>query len=626
LDPDDDLPIFRPRIGKRSGRRSRGRTRSLRNELLSRIALHGGMRRPAAAGSLRAEAHRPDARRVVVKARIVRLTARGAKAAAMHLRYIERDGVEKDGSKGVMYGPDGRVRRQTFEQPRLGEEHQFRLIVSPEDANELDLTAFVRRLMARIEQDQGRKVEWAAVNHYDTDNPHAHVVVRGIARDGDELRFERSYIGSGMRWRAQEIATEELGPRHEFEIRRARAREITQDRFTSLDRELERLAKDGRLELRSPKRPTRVDPSILLSRLEHLEAMDLAERLSPNAWSLSKDWQKRLRDLGARGDIIKQIHDAVRGDSSRYRIVRAGEPILTGLHAREEPEPLVGRVASKGLSDEMKGIFYAVLETPDGFAYHVPIGAKTAESIRPGELVLFGTRPELVVRPVDRRIAEIARDAGGVYALHPADEDGDRARAARRLRELEREGLVAPHGPDRWRVPADLIEKLESRPRTDPPRDRLWLKTLPLTLEEAPSRRGPVWLDQVTGDGLAPWGFGADVRRALGRRRDALRGLGIAPDDPRKNAKLREIERLAVGERMATQTGQQFLAKTPERFRGRVQAGPEAALYLVVTDGSRFVLVPSSLELRALATKTIALSRDAQGRLTIRADDRDRGR
>ena len=77
---------------------------------------------------------------------------------------------------------------------------------------------------------------------------------------------------------------------------------------------------------------------------------------------------------------------------------------------------------------------------------------------------------------------------------------------------------------------------------------------------------------------------------------------------------------------MAAQIGQQFLAKTPERFRGRLQAGPEAAPYVVVTDGSRFVLVPSSLELRALATKTIALSRDAQGRLTIGADDRDRGR
>ena len=143
----DDLPGFRPRFGKRPGRGSQERPRTFRNQVLARLALVGGRRR-AAAGALRAEAHRPDARRVVVKARVVRLTASGAKAAALHLRYIERDGV--DGSKGVLYGPEGPVRRQTFEQPRLGEQHQFRLIVSPEDAGELDLTAYVKRLMARI--------------------------------------------------------------------------------------------------------------------------------------------------------------------------------------------------------------------------------------------------------------------------------------------------------------------------------------------------------------------------------------------------------------------------------------------------------------------------------------------
>ncbi|MGO9834118.1 MAG: DUF3363 domain-containing protein, partial [Polyangiaceae bacterium] len=532
---------------------------------------------------------------MVVKARVVRLTAYGAKAAAMHLRYIERDGVEKDGSKGALYGPDGPVRRRTFEEPRLGEPHQFRFIVSPEDAGELDLTAYVRRLMTQIERDLGRKVEWAAVNHYDTGHPHAHIVVRGVDRDGRELRFDRSYIASGMRWRAQEIATQELGPRHEFEIRRAHAREITQDRFTSLDRELERLAKDGRLELRTPKPRTRVDPSTLCSRLEHLEAMGLAERLSSNAWSFSEDWQKALRDLGTRNDILKQIHEVVRGDSSRYRIVRAGEPLLTHVNAGQDE--LVGRVAGKGLSDEMRGAFYAVIEAPNGFAYHVPLDAKAAEAVAPGDLVLFGTRPELAVRPLDRRIAETARDAGGVYALDRTAEEGDRARVARRLRELEREGFVTAKGPERWTVPADLIQRLESRPREEPPRERLWVQKLPLSLDETPGHRGPVWLDQVDGAVLARWGFGADVRRALEQRRDSLRLLGIAPDDPRREAKLREVERQAVGEGMAARTRQAFLAKTPDRFHGRVQAGPEGAPYAVISDGARFVLVPASREL-----------------------------
>jgi type IV secretory pathway VirD2 relaxase len=602
LDPDDDLPIFRPRIGKRAGRGVRARGGSLLQQVLARVSLYGGVRRRASTGSLRAEAHRTDARRVVVKARVVRLTAYGAKAAAMHLRYIERDGVEKDGSKGALYGPDGPVRRRTFEEPRFREKHQFRLIVSPEDAGELDLTAYVRRLMSQIERDLGRKVEWAAVNHYDTGHPHAHIVVRGVDRDGHELRFDRSYIASGMRWRAQEIATQELGPRHEFEIRRAHAREITQERFTSLDRELERLTKDGRLELRSPKPRTRMDPSTLCSRLEHLEAMGLAERLSSNAWSFSEGWQKDLRDLGTRNDIIKQIHEVVRGDSSRYRIVRVGEPLLTHVDAGQDK--LVGRVAGKGLSDEEKGTYYAVIEAPNGFAYHVPLDAKEAERVAAGDLVFFGTRPELAVRPMDRRIDETARQVRGVYALDRAVDEGDRARVARRLGELEREGLVKAEGRGRWTVPADFIQRLESRPRTEPPRERLWVEKLPLSLEQTPSHRGPVWLDQVDEATLARWGFGADVARAVRERRVALRALGIAPEDPRRDAKLREVERQAVGEGMAAQTRQEFLAKTPDRFRGSVQVGPAGAPYAVVSDGARFVLVPASQEIRGMAGKT----------------------
>jgi type IV secretory pathway VirD2 relaxase len=496
--------------------------------------------------------------------------------------------------------------------------------VSPEDASDLELTVFVRRLMSRIEDDLGRKVEWAAVNHYDTGHPHAHIVVRGIARDGHELRFDRSYIASGMRWRAQEIATQELGPRHEFEIRRAHAREVTQDRFTSLDRELEHLAKDGRLELRSPKRRTRVDPSVLLSRLEHLEVMGLAERLSSNAWSLSDGWQRVLRTLGERGDILKQIHDVVRGDSSRYRIVRAGEPLLTDV--REGQDALVGRVAGKGLSDEMRGTFYAVLEAPNGFAYHVPLSAKQAEAVHPGELVLFGTRPELAVRPIDRLIAEIARDAGGGYALERAHENRDRSRIERRLRELEREGLVSAQGPSRWAIPADFVQKLESRPRTEPRQERVWLQKLPLSLDETTRHRGPVWLDQVDEVPLARWGFGADVRLALEERREVLRGLGIAPDDPRRDPRLRELERQTVGERIAARTRQQFLAKVPDGFRGRLLAGPVGTGYDVVTDGARFVLIPASREHRALAGRASVISRDAHGRLTIRATDKDRGR
>ena len=136
----DDLPIFRPRLGRGHRASSRVSSGSLRNAVLARLGRGRGARPRAAVARPPAESHRPDARRVVVKAHVVRLSANGAKAARLHLRYIERDGVEKDGSKGVFYDAGGSARRATFEQPRIGEQHQFRLIVSPEDAVELDLT------------------------------------------------------------------------------------------------------------------------------------------------------------------------------------------------------------------------------------------------------------------------------------------------------------------------------------------------------------------------------------------------------------------------------------------------------------------------------------------------------
>jgi hypothetical protein len=366
-----------------------------------------------------------------------------------------------------------------------------------------------------------------------------------------------------------------------------------------------------------------VDPAILTSRLEHLEAMGLAERQSSNVWSFSENWQKQLRELGTREDIIKQIDDAVRGDASRYRIVRAGEPLMTDAEAKRKA--LVGRVAAKGLADEMKSAFYAVLEAPNGFAYHVPLDVRTAEAVRPGDLVLFGSRREPTVRSIDRQIAASAVAAGGTYVLDGPSHGPERARAANRLRELEREGLVSVEGPGRWTVPADFIEKLEARGRMGLDRERLWIQKLP-PLDATSGHPGPVWLDHVERDTLAPWGFGADVGRALDKRRDALRSLGVAPDDPRRDAKLRELARRAVGEGMAARTGQQFLAKAPEHFRGRMLTAPDGAPYAVVTDGARFVVVPASRDLRDLAGKPVAISRDAQGRLRVRALDRDRDR
>jgi type IV secretory pathway VirD2 relaxase len=549
-----------------------------------------------------------------------------AKAAALHIRYIERDGVERDGSKGTLYDAQGLVRARVFEQPRPGEKHQFRFIVSPEDGSELDLTAYVRRLMATLERDVGRKVEWAAVNHFDTSHPHVHIVVRGIDRDGRELRIDRGYISAGMRWRAQELATDELGQRPERDVRQALEREVTQQRFTTLDRELERRGPDRCVEARTGARSGRIDESLLIARLEHLEGMRLAERVSRTFWRLAEGWQKRLRDHGSRGDILQQIHAAVRGDPSRYDAIRPGEAL--------PPEPgvatpvITGRVAGKGLSDELKGTFYAVVETPAGRAYHVPLDAKSAQTVGLGDLVSLTTPPASPVRPVDRQIAETARARGGVFAVDPFA-GGDAQGLVRRLRDLERAGLVAAEGPARWKVRPDLVERLAERGR-DAPRHRLVVRKEPLSLKEQIIHRGPVWLDRLEPQTLARWGLGADVRQAVAERCEALRRLGIGPDDPDRVAKLQDLERRALGAEIAARSGLMFLARVPEDFRGRIQPaegrGPPGA-YAVVSDGQRFVVLRATPALRALQGQSVVVARDAKGRLVVRpGPDHDIGR
>jgi|CZKU01.1.fsa_nt_gi hypothetical protein len=174
---DDRLGDVRPRIGRTDRARERVASRPLRIATLVRRG-HGllGARAAAKLQPTAGFGPRHNARRVVVKAHRQTLGSHGAQAAARHLWYIERDGVEKDGSPSVLYGLEAPVSRETFAQPRVGERHQFRFIVSPEDARDLDLTGYVRELMKRVERDLGRSIEWAAVNqNHDTDHPHAHV-------------------------------------------------------------------------------------------------------------------------------------------------------------------------------------------------------------------------------------------------------------------------------------------------------------------------------------------------------------------------------------------------------------------------------------------------------------------
>src|SRR6185369_11442013 len=185
------------------------------------------------------------------------------------------------------------------------------------DATEIgDLRSFTRELMTDVARDLGTKLDWIAVDHWNTDNPHIHVLIRGRADDGRDLVISRDYISRGFRDRAAERVTLELGPRSELEIRSALEREVEAERWTSLDRALRVAADEGAGVADLRPSASGEDPELrrlMVGRAAKLERLGLAEQIAPGCWTLKPGIEDKLRDLSIRGDIIKRMHHAMGG-------------------------------------------------------------------------------------------------------------------------------------------------------------------------------------------------------------------------------------------------------------------------------------------------------------------------
>jgi len=311
-------------------------------------------------------------RRVVVKARVTRHRGRSFRSAPLtaHVSYLKREGVSRDGEKGVMFDANtDRADDLGFADRCESDRHHFRFIVSPEDAADMsDLKAFTRDLARQMEIDLGTRLDWVAVDHWNTDNPHIHLLVRGVDDVGADLVISRDYISRGLRSRAEDLVDIELGPKAEHEIRKAFEKEVTAERWTRLDAEIQRAADEtGYIDLR-PEHTGPADPEfrrLMVGRLQHIGRMGLAIEGEVGQWVVGLEAERTLRDLGMRGDIIKTMHRAFvdRGqDRGVADYVVDGNP--TGM-------PIIGRLVDRGLHDELSGEAYAVVDGVDGRAHHV---------------------------------------------------------------------------------------------------------------------------------------------------------------------------------------------------------------------------------------------------------------
>jgi type IV secretory pathway VirD2 relaxase len=310
-------------------------------------------------------------RRVVVNARVVRHQGKRFRSAPMakHLGYLQRDGVGQDGRDADLFGAErDDLDRGGFAARCEDDRHHFRFIVSPEDATELeDLRAFTRDLMARAERDLGTTLDWVAVDHWNTDNPHVHILVRGKGDDGRDLVISRDYISRGFRARAEDLVHLEMGPRSTREISQALEIQVTAERWTDLDRALRSLADDhaGIADLRRGT-PEPRDPELrrlMIGRAQALERLGLAEQIAPAVWELKPNAEDTLRELGMRGDIIKRMHRAMGADRNRA----AGDFAIEGTPTA----PILGRLIERGFHDDQAGTGYAIIDGVDGRVHHL---------------------------------------------------------------------------------------------------------------------------------------------------------------------------------------------------------------------------------------------------------------
>lgn len=541
-------------------------------------------------------------RRVAVKIRSVRMGANGLAKARAHLRYLQRDGADKDGNPGKLYGlTRDAVDREVLLKEGKEDRHQFRIILSPEDAGELeDLNAFTRDVMAAAEKDLGTKLDWVAVNHHDTDHPHVHLVLRGRADDGKDLVIAPNYITHGFRRRAEELATLELGPRRDLDIARARFRETTAERFTGLDRELTEMAAAGALDLGRPKTVyDRFRMKLFAARLKTLEKMKLATR-EGGVWALSPILEGTLKEAGRRGDIIRSI-DRVVGE--RF------SPANFRDFMRADTQTIIGRVIGSGAVDDSHDKRFLALDGADGNQWHVPVSSKPG-AMPPAGAVIEVEKRAGAPKKSDRTIAAIAEQHNRVYSddLHAAADPKAspeyRLTHKRRLEALRRAGIVERLQDGSWRVPEDYLGRaadFEQAKGGAKVRVLSWV-----ALEKLPDAKARSFLDDVLESPSAfdavRAGFGEELKTALAARRQWLLANGLAKEVrerlqiDRNGLKLLERKTLkSAGERLSKSIGKPYGELVEgERITGvyRHPVDLASGRFAVVEMAKEFALVP----------------------------------
>lgn len=546
-------------------------------------------------------------RRVVVKVSIVRMAGKGAGAQRLYLKYIERDSAAPDGEKGVLYDRSGgEVDSKAFEQRGHDDRHQFRVIVSPEDGREMEsLSDFTKDLMREMEKDLGTKLDWVAADHYDTGQPHTHIVIRGQRDDGKDLVMPKAYISRGIRERAEDLVTIELGRIPEADVKRKMAMGVEAERYTYLDRGLAQKRNADLVDLSNPKRGQAWRAQLERERLRTLSQMGLARPQGGGVWKLSPGFENTLTRMGERGDIIKGLHRML-ANKSLGRMIDASaiyDPLA--IHAKV----ITGSVIACGVRDDINDKAYIVLDTVDGKSRYAEIGSGAKlEGISNGMIV--SVHPASIEpKPSDHTIVRLGEANGGRYSpskhlLEANASDGYVEAHVRRLEAMRRAGHVKRLEDGSWSVPVDYLKRASNYEQA-----QVYKRGPDISfksrqnLQQMSKAIGATWLDENlrdSDDRLAPRGFAMQLESARKARRQFLikQGFEVSKGERLEQSVLDKLETKDLQKAGQAYAKQSYLEYAPARFDGQIRGKYVGVLerpsgkYAILERSHEFTLVP----------------------------------
>ena len=622
MSDDDD---FEPRLGRQRSKSGK-QGRKFLHRVLAATSLAGGLRnavnrrfdgsrigRGASIGRLLGSRDKHAAfpsRRVIIKSRFVRLAGKGFGGAVAHLRYIERDGVTREGDTGELYGANtDRADGKEFLERGRADRQQFRFIVSAEDGADYDdLKPLTRRLMAQVELDLGTKLDWVAVDHFNTGNPHTHIMLRGVDDRGQNLVIAREYMGTGMRARLAELVTLDLGPQSILEIETKLRRDMFAERVTAIDRNLIRDMDETRIVSATGRNA--FDQSLRAGRLQKLGRLGLAEPLGNGRWQLAEGFDDTLRQMSERGDIIRSLQR----EATTRKLDRAVPEKLVFDTPDRTSRPIIGCLVKRGLSDEHRDRHYLIVDGIDGKQHYVDIGKGEDQEIIATNAIVQVTSRTTGPRAVDQTIATVASQNNGRYDVDahlkydPGATENFAQTHVRRLEAMRKTmGNVEREADGGWILATDHLERAaiyEARQARDRPVTIEIVSSMPL--DRLGKLQAATWLDRelvaVTPQTLSASGFGGEVRSALAERRRWLVDQRLADDDmgvtiyrPNMLATLQRRELLRVAGQLSDELGLAFTeSQSGAKIEGMVKRAVDLASgrHALIERSRDFTLVP----------------------------------